>query len=75
MLSTAISPPKTYAEWVSVLDTLKSKTDDENFLRCGQLPHPFAHLEHPAREKCEQIAVNAQHSCKVHTTGILFRLI
>lgn len=32
MLSTAISPPKTYAEWVSVLDILKSKTDDEAVL-------------------------------------------
>ncbi len=32
MLSTHIAPPKTYAEWVAVLDMLKSKVDDESVL-------------------------------------------
>lgn len=32
MLSTAITPPHTYSEWVAVLDMLKSKTDDEAVL-------------------------------------------
>ena len=32
MLSTAINPPHTYAEWVVVLDMLKNKTDDEAVL-------------------------------------------
>ena len=32
MLSTAIAPPRTYAEWVAVLDMLKSKVDDESIL-------------------------------------------
>lgn len=32
MLSTAIAPPRTYAEWVAVLDMLKSKVDDESVL-------------------------------------------
>ncbi len=32
MLSTAIAPPRTYAEWVAVLDMLKSKADDESVL-------------------------------------------
>ncbi len=29
MLASTISPPHTYAEWVSVLDLFKNKTDDE----------------------------------------------
>lgn len=32
MISTAISPPHTYSEWVQVLDILKDKTDDEAVL-------------------------------------------
>lgn len=32
MLATAIAPPNTYSEWVSVLDMLKNKTDDEAVL-------------------------------------------
>lgn len=32
MLSTAINPPRTYAEWATVLDMLKNKTDDEAVL-------------------------------------------
>lgn len=32
MASTAIVPPKTYAEWVTVLEILKAKTDDESVL-------------------------------------------
>lgn len=33
MLATTISPPHTYAEWVSVLDMLKNKTNDEEVLQ------------------------------------------
>ena len=29
---TAISPPTTYAEWVKILDMLKDKTDDQDFM-------------------------------------------
>lgn len=32
MVSVAITPPRTYAEWVAVLDVLKSKADDESVL-------------------------------------------
>lgn len=32
MVSVAITPPRTYADWVSVLDMLKSKADDEAVL-------------------------------------------
>lgn len=32
MVSVAITSPRTYAEWVAVLDMLKSKTDDESVL-------------------------------------------
>ena len=32
MYSNSITPPKTYAEWVAVLDMLKNKTDDEAVL-------------------------------------------
>ena len=32
MLTTAIAPPKTYSEWVAVLDMLKAKSDDEAVL-------------------------------------------
>lgn len=35
MLAT-ITPPKTYAEWVAVLDMLKEKTDDEAVLEAMQ---------------------------------------
>lgn len=31
-----IAPPRTYAEWVAVLDILKSKTDDEDVLDAMQ---------------------------------------
>lgn len=36
MLSTTITPPKVYAEWVAVLDMLKAKTDDEAVLTAMQ---------------------------------------
>lgn len=36
MMASTISPPHTYAEWVSVLDMLKNKTDDEDVLRAMQ---------------------------------------
>ncbi len=32
MMSTSITPPTIYSEWVSVLDMLKAKTDDEAVL-------------------------------------------
>lgn len=32
MVSVAITPPRTYAEWVDVLDMLKNKIDDESVL-------------------------------------------
>lgn len=32
MVSVAITPPRTYAEWVAVLDMLKNKIDDESVL-------------------------------------------
>lgn len=32
MLTTAIAPPRTYSEWVAVLDMLKAKADDEAVL-------------------------------------------
>lgn len=36
MISTAIAPPKTYAEWVVLLDMLQAKTDDESVLAAMQ---------------------------------------
>lgn len=36
MLTTAIAPPKTYSEWVAVLDMLKAKSDDEAVLSAMQ---------------------------------------
>ncbi len=36
MVSVTITPPRTYAEWVDVLDMLKSKTDDESVLLAMQ---------------------------------------
>ncbi len=36
MLISAISPPKTYSEWVAVLDMLKAKSDDEAVLNAMQ---------------------------------------
>lgn len=36
MLTKPIAPPNTYAEWVSVLDILKAKTDDEAVLYAMQ---------------------------------------
>lgn len=36
MVSTAITPPETYAEWAAVLDILKNKTDDEAVLSAMQ---------------------------------------
>lgn len=36
MVSTAITPPKTYSEWVAVFDMLKTKTDDESVLAAMQ---------------------------------------
>ena len=36
MLTTAIAPPKTYSDWVSVLDMLKAGTDDEAVLAAMQ---------------------------------------
>ena len=32
MIASPIAPPQTYAQWVSVLDMLKNKTDDEAVL-------------------------------------------
>lgn len=36
MMASAIAPPHTYAEWVSVLEMLKSKVDDEDVLQAMQ---------------------------------------
>lgn len=36
MISKAISPPKTYSEWVDILEMLKSKSDDEAVLYAMQ---------------------------------------
>lgn len=36
MLTTAIVPPKTYSDWVAILDMLKTKSDDENVLSAMQ---------------------------------------
>ena len=36
MVTTTITPPRTYAEWVAVLDMLKSKADDESVLLAMQ---------------------------------------
>lgn len=36
MLVTAIAPPKTYSDWVAVLDMLKTKSDDEVVLSAMQ---------------------------------------
>lgn len=36
MLTTAIAPPKTYSEWVTVLDMLKAKSDDDAVLSAMQ---------------------------------------
>lgn len=36
MSTTAIAPPKTYSEWVAVLDILKAKTDDDEVLLAMQ---------------------------------------
>ena len=36
MLATAISPPKTYSDWVAVLDMLQEKSDDEAVLTAMQ---------------------------------------
>lgn len=36
MPSTVIKPPKTYSEWVTALDILKAKTDDEEVLSAIQ---------------------------------------
>lgn len=36
MLVTAVSPPKTYSDWVAVLDMLKAKSDDEAVLYAMQ---------------------------------------
>lgn len=37
MLATAIAPPKTYSDWVAVLDMLKAKSDDEaSYLQCRE---------------------------------------
>lgn len=36
MLATAIAPPKTYSDWVAVLDMLKAKSDDEAVLSAMQ---------------------------------------
>lgn len=33
MIASTIAPPRTYAEWVSVLDMLKNKTDDEEVVQ------------------------------------------
>lgn len=36
MISGSITPPKTYAEWVALLDMLQAKTDDESVLAMMQ---------------------------------------
>jgi len=36
MINTSITPPKTYSEWVTVLDMLKSKECDEDVLSAMQ---------------------------------------
>ena len=36
MLTTTITPPTTYSEWVDILDVLKAKTDDEDVLYAMQ---------------------------------------
>lgn len=36
ILTTAIVPPKTYSDWVAILDMLKTKSDDENVLSAMQ---------------------------------------
>ena len=36
MIASTIAPPHTYAEWVSVLDMLKNRTDDEDVLQAMQ---------------------------------------
>lgn len=36
MTVSTIAPPRTYAEWVLVLDMLKNKTDDEDVLQAMQ---------------------------------------
>lgn len=36
MLARAIVPPKTYSEWIAVLDTLKAKSNDEAVLSAMQ---------------------------------------
>ena len=36
MLAKAIAPPKTYSDWVAVLDMLKTKSDDESVLAAMQ---------------------------------------
>lgn len=36
MLATAIAPPKTYSEWVAVLDMLKAKSNDDDVLSAMQ---------------------------------------
>jgi len=36
MLTSTITPPKTYAEWVAVFDMLKAKTDDDGVLDAMQ---------------------------------------
>ena len=36
MLATAIAPPKTYSDWVTILDMLKAKSDDEVVLSAMQ---------------------------------------
>lgn len=36
MIVSTIAPPHTYAEWVSVLDMLKNRTDDEDVLQAMQ---------------------------------------
>ena len=36
MLSTAIAPPRTYSEWVAVLDMLKAKSNDDAVLSAMQ---------------------------------------
>ena len=41
----------------------------------GHFPQPNRHLSQPAMEKWEQMAVKAQQSCRVHTTGIRCFLI
>ncbi len=36
MMNPTIAPPRTYAEWVAVLDMLKNKSDDEGVLQAMQ---------------------------------------